>query len=274
MYEVAKKMYLQGISMRQIEKEVGFDRKKLSQLLKLDGIKVVSRGFTKGTQKYNHNNQAFKNIDCEEKAYWLGFLYADGNIYLPRGQVELTLANKDREHLELFRNFISKNVPIKERLVNLNGKTYKACRIQLTSMDIAHDLINKGCIQNKSLQITFPCTRMVPDYLVHHFIRGYFDGDGSAIMRKEKKWSDQAFISIVGTKPFLLKLVQHLSAVGISEKCRYYKKGNAYSYHLAGNGNYKKFHKYIYKDATIYLKRKCLLPVAHVKSGELLEPLT
>lgn len=274
MYEVAKKMYLDGISMRQIEKEIGFDRKKLSQMLNQDGVKVISRGFTKGTQKYQHNILAFKNIDSEEKAYWLGFLYADGNVYQPRGQIEVGLAVKDRVHLELFRNFISQKAPIKEKIVTLNSKKYTACRIQINSMEIVNDLIDKGCIPNKSLTLKFPDKDTLPKHLTHHFIRGYFDGDGTAIMRKEKTCKDQAFVSIVGNKPFLESLVEHLTIVGLSNRNRFYKKGKAYSYYLAGNGNYNRFHKYIYQNATIYLKRKCLLPVAHVKLGELLEPLT
>lgn len=274
MYEVAKKMYLDGMSMRQIEKEIGFDRKKLSQMLKRDDVKVISRGITKGTQKYQHNTHSFKVIDCEEKAYWLGFLYADGNVFEPRGQIELGLAEKDMKHLEAFRDFISPQRPLKRRIVRLNNKQYTSYRIQVNSMEIVKDLIGKGCIPKKSLTITFPHEDIVPKHLIHHFIRGYFDGDGSAIMRKEKTCKDQAVVFIVGTKPFLESLVQYLSSVGISNKNQFYKKGNAYSYHITGNGNYQKFHNYIYNNSTIYLKRKCLLPVAHVKPGELLEPQT
>ncbi|MCM3402963.1 LAGLIDADG family homing endonuclease [Cytobacillus oceanisediminis] len=274
MYEVAKEMYLKGISMRQIEKEIGFDRKKLSQMLINDGVKVLSRGLTKGTQKYTHNTNVFKDIDNEEKAYWLGFLYADGNIYPPRGQIELCLADKDVKHLEIFRDFISPDSPIKKRIISLANNEYIAWRVQINSMEIVHDLIGKGCIPNKSLKIAFPKDSIIPKHLVHHFIRGYFDGDGSAIMRKEKRWRDQAVVQIIGTKPFLHTVVKHLSDAGISDNNKYYHKGNAFSYHLVGNRNYDKFHKYIYYNATIYLKRKCLIPVAHVKPGELLEPLT
>ena len=31
--------------------------------------------------KHNLNKDYFKNIDNEEKAYWLGFIAADGCIY-------------------------------------------------------------------------------------------------------------------------------------------------------------------------------------------------
>lgn len=274
MYEVAKKMYLDGLSLRQIERDIGYDRKKLSQQLKQDDVKVVSRGITNGTQKYRHNVESFQSIDCEEKAYWLGFLYADGNVYPPRGQLELGLAEKDKHHLERFRDFISPQVPVKKRIVTINNKHHIAYRIQINSMSIVQDLIRNGCIPNKSMKLSFPNEHIVSKKLVHHFIRGYFDGDGSSFMRKEKTWKNQAVVSIVGNRSFLGSLVQHLTPVGISSTNRFYKKGQAYSYHITGNGNYKKFHSYIYNNATIYLERKCLLPVAHNKPGELLETLT
>lgn len=48
----------------------------------------------------------FENIDTEEKAYWLGFLYADGCVGSKESKVELSLAEKDLRHMEKFRSFI------------------------------------------------------------------------------------------------------------------------------------------------------------------------
>lgn len=41
----------------------------------------------------------FENIDTEEKAYWLGFLYADGYVNANEDKIELCLAEKDFHHL-------------------------------------------------------------------------------------------------------------------------------------------------------------------------------
>lgn len=48
----------------------------------------------------------FEKIDNEEKAYWLGFLYADGNVSLKEDKIELSLAEKDLNHIKKFKNFI------------------------------------------------------------------------------------------------------------------------------------------------------------------------
>ena len=36
-------------------------------------------------RKYNVNEQYFSDIDSPEKAYWLGFLSADGYVHQERG---------------------------------------------------------------------------------------------------------------------------------------------------------------------------------------------
>ena len=51
----------------------------------------------------------FEKIDTEEKAYWLGFLYADGSVGSKDDRIELGLAEKDFHHIEKFRDFIGIN---------------------------------------------------------------------------------------------------------------------------------------------------------------------
>ena len=61
--------------------------------------------------KYEYNKDYFSKIDTSDKAYWLGFLYADGCINrFYRGEklksmtLELGLCYRDKEHLEKFKN--------------------------------------------------------------------------------------------------------------------------------------------------------------------------
>jgi hypothetical protein len=267
MYEDAKKMFLEGKSLRSISILTGFDRKKLSQLLKAEGLIIKSRGISRGISKYRHNTDAFKVIDTEEKAYWLGFLYADGSVYEPRGAMELSLAGKDLSHLKKFRDFISPDMEVKLKMVN----EYVSYKIHITSMNLVNDLIDKGCMPAKSLTLKFPTEDQVPRHLVHHFMRGYFDGDGSAYCTHQ--WvTPQASFEIIGTLEFLTQYMEILMDIGLpfkSEK-QFRRHGKAYGLRYHGNGLYKRFENFLYEDATIYLKRKHQ-PVAHLKSGELLE---
>ena len=52
-----------------------------------------------------------------------------------------------------------------------------------------NDLIKQGCVPNKSLILTFPNKHQVPKNLINHFIRGYFDGDGSISYGIQERYS-------------------------------------------------------------------------------------
>ena len=48
----------------------------------------------------------FETIDTEEKAYWLGFMYADGYIGASRYSVGINLSLKDIDHLKKFCKYM------------------------------------------------------------------------------------------------------------------------------------------------------------------------
>ena len=139
------------------------DRHALSRWLKKSGLKINPHG------KQLLNSDKFSCIDTEEKAYWLGFLYADGNVR--ENKISLELAVKDKEHLEKFNQFMEK-----EKDILTSGH-----RVRCLFMDkkVYQDLVNLGVVPNKSLILKFPNYNQVPKNLIRHFIRGYVDGDGS-----------------------------------------------------------------------------------------------
>ena len=95
--------------------------------------------------KYKYNKDYFEKIDTSDKAYWLGFLYADGcinryykNDKLKSMTLELGLSYKDKEHLEKFKQCLDTNIPIFEKINKLNGQEYKSVRIQLNNTKICN----------------------------------------------------------------------------------------------------------------------------------------
>ena len=92
----------------------------------------------------------FKTIDTEEKAYWLGFLYADGSVGSNDDRIELGLAERDLHHIEKFRDFIGINNKISYR-----EKT-KSYGYAFKSQNCKQDLNNKGGVARKSLIIIYP----------------------------------------------------------------------------------------------------------------------
>ena len=97
-----KEMVENGESVTSISKKIGIDRHIISRELKSffnDSINISNK-------KYSLNENYFETIDNEEKAYWLGFISTDGNIYKRdnNGTIILSfnLNIRDKKHLEKF----------------------------------------------------------------------------------------------------------------------------------------------------------------------------
>ena len=202
---------------------------------------------------YHCNYDYFETIDTEEKAYWLGFIYADGNINKAESTLRINLQGKNNTHLSKFNKCIGGNFQVKVFEERHGDKFYSMCQIMVYSTKMVHDLMDKGIVPHKSNIIEFP---ELQNDLVRHFIRGYFDGDGSLCERKHKKrLSDLACSFTCGSFKFLEQLREILFKNNI--KSYFVQGGENKAYlSLAGLSNPDIFLHYIYDDATIYLDRK------------------
>lgn len=216
--------------------------------------------------KYKYNKDYFSKIDNPDKAYWLGFLYADGciNRYykgdkLKSMTLELGLCYQDKGHLEKFLKSLDANIPITEKTNKLNEKEYKSVRVQLSCTKLCYDLCDLGCTPQKTYNIKFPTFDIVPKEFMRDFIRGYFDGDG-CISTSEMNGKPHILITITGMSDML----QSISDFLITEKVLRVKpkihKDNrreyTYSVYFYGIDHNKEILDYLYKDANIYLDRK------------------
>ncbi|TFF97619.1 MAG: hypothetical protein EU540_08670, partial [Promethearchaeota archaeon] len=119
----------------------------------------------------------FKTIDIKEKAYWLGFIYADGGISLDkrtkdtkRFKIEINL--KDENLLNRFAKTIGFNLKYKSYREESN-----TVRIRLGNKRFINNLIENGITFRKSNIIELPKLNNRALYLA--FLLGYFNGDGS-----------------------------------------------------------------------------------------------
>lgn len=227
------------------------------------------------THKHNFNENIFEVIDTEEKAYWLGFIYADGCVIKSDKEFkfEITLSTKDKMHLVKFNNFINgdSNI-IKEQNKIYNNKVYSRVRWTVSNKKLCSDLIKNGVVPRKTYTLTFPSEEILPEKLVSHFIRGFFDGDGS-ISTKETSTST-LMVQLIGTKSMLKECLNRIkisttlinnNSVTDPDLCHFQLK-------VAKS---IKFLQYIYNNATIYLDRKYSLWQNYCRSNskvlELLE---
>ena len=223
--------------------------------------------------KYVYNKDFFEKIDTEAKAYWLGFLYADGCINrIYRGEkvkamdLELGLARIDENHLYKFLNDLESNIEVKRKTNRYKGKTYESSRVHVCCTKMCRDLIKLGCTPQKSLDIVFPSNELVPENLIKHFIRGYFDGDGCISPSNQ---CNTIICNIVGTKNFLVHVCEYLHKNEIINFIpKIYKKGNAFEVFFHGNENNKKFLSWLYDDAIVYLDRKYKKYVNYYENNE------
>lgn len=242
-----------NISLRNLSAKYGINRQMISGFMLGRGIDIYSK-------KSNVNNYAFQSIETEEQAYWLGFLYADGCIhqYKTSKIIELTLQKQDYSHLVQFARFVDFGGEIKYR------EKQQAYRVSFGSAKMFDDLVKLGCVQRKSLILTFPDESIVPKELQRHFIRGYFDGDGHLGIVLTAHYLFRKTVSLLGTKEFLSKLLEVLpfevGAVNIIKKCKN-NDSNNYYFQLRKEES-KLFLDYIYKDSSIYLTRKYLNYIA------------
>lgn len=241
-YKKAKIEYLKGDkSLTAICKEFKIDRGTFSKNLKNDGVEIVNK---QNLCAFNEN--FFEIIDTEEKAYWLGFFYADGYISKDSNHVELSLKGDDIEHL---KKLVKSLNFIKDKHLSQDNVR---CRFLVNNKKFKENLIRQGCLPQKSLILTFPTEKQVPKNLVKDFVRGYIDGDGSVMIGLNHKGERvKPRLSIIGTKNFLTSLIDEMNW----KVNKISPAGKAYSIEWGGQYVFE-YIESLYKDAKIYLDRK------------------
>jgi len=133
------------------------------------------------TQKNDINEAYFEDIDNAQKAYWLGFIMADGNIYHYKNsdkvQFELKIKQEDKEHLEIFADAISfpKDKIRSGSAMRKGSETYYAS-IRSYNKSFCNNLIKHGIVDRKSGKEFLP--KEIPMEFQRDFVRGFWDGDG------------------------------------------------------------------------------------------------
>lgn len=222
----------------------------LLNILKNNGIKVGDRN----GRKYYFNEKYFDIINDEHKAYWLGFIYADGSHNCKRYSLNICLKKEDDYILKEFYKDINCNREIAYVTNKQYNREYAYAYVQHPHM--SKTLIEKGVPPDKSFKITFPSDDIVPQIYKKDFIRGYFDGDGGiSIPNNFSKVS----IKFVGNYNFINQLNQYLiDNVPCYLGSSFYKVKNSDIYVISKGGRYKveSFLNWLYKDSSIHLMRK------------------
>lgn len=240
----AIKLYEEGMSIKAISEKLGISRKSLGLYFKEQNVKLRTET-NQVLENYIVDDNFFKEIDTEKKAYWLGFIYADGSVRNDKGshQLNIELNEVDFNHLKKFRRDIKSNKPIKKR------KNRPMCSISINSKEIVSDLFNIGCVKNKTEYGFLDKNILKDDLTKKAFLRGYLDGDG--FIDKGSKWR---IVYTVKSEKLLNLLLELLNEYGIHTKV--YDLKSYYRINIERKNDFLKLLDILYKDAKVYLDRK------------------
>ena len=214
--ETVKALLLEGKSYVYISRIFGINPDTLSLLCKKSEVARDNRRI------YTVNESYFNKIDSVEKAYWLGFLEADGSIN--RNKINLTLQRRDERAIQNFLDSIGSDKPIKYKTVYFKGE--KECQqayVSVDSLSMVKDLERHGCTRNKSLTLSPPI--FLSKDLVPYWILGYMDGDGSVSIFSDKSRNGciRFKIGFTGTKEvleFIREFFQNSAKITQEHRCR------------------------------------------------------
>jgi intein/homing endonuclease len=233
------------LSLSKLAEIYKISRYKLTKLLNKNGIKIRNHNIV--DVNYKVDNCYFDKINTESKAYWLGFIYADGCINTSGNSLRFSieLADYDFNHLKKFRKAIKSNHPITERQ---NSKR-NTCNISINSRNIVNKLIDIGCVTNKTYNGFIDPNILKTTEMKIAFIRGYLDGNG--YIDKGDKYR------IVFTLQSE-KLVEDLNIMirELKIHTRIQKDQEYFRIHIERKNDFYQLLNLIYKNASIYLDRK------------------
>jgi len=198
-------------------------------------------------------NTNFFDSWTEESAYTLGFIYADGYLTKDRNSAVFGLSNNDRDIIEQIRIAMGS-----EHKIHCDTRGNPNYKLMICNKHMTDRLQKLGLSFNKSKNKTFPD---IPDEYVMHFIRGYFDGNGSFVQEHSKKQKLRRIISefSTGSEEFAKGIISNLHRLGLRESTLFHRTnhgwGEYYQFKYYTIDTRKLYHL-MYDNATIYMKRK------------------
>lgn len=243
-------LYSKRRPLKIIKKETGISEEVIKKWLKEKGLWTGHRSLQYYTDEF-----FFDNIDTEEKAYWLGFFYADGYLTNNSNAIAIELKATDKEHLEKFKASLHSEKDVKIYHKNSTYGPQDNCRFIFSSSHMKDILLSYYKSVNKTFEGEFP--KITNPELIRHAIRGFFDGDGCLTgLPKDQDYLFKPSVSFIGTKETLKYIEQISGFLWVWSQRVADKTKNNYQIQCGRVHDCMNFLNYMYKDSHIYLDRK------------------
>lgn len=199
-------------------------------------------------ETYYTNLDYFNEINTEDKAYYLGLIYADGSVDTKR--LRLELQKEDCYIIKKWRDIISPNRPIyysKRKNKKATGCLTLNSKYWLDKLKV-YNIEPRKSFHNTSLS-------KLSKEMMPHFVRGLFDGDGSVYIN-----SNALRIKFIGNTLSIKELIDYLvKEINITpvklHTGKPYKIYTSY-FTIARKNDIKKLYDYMYDNSCFYLNRK------------------
>lgn len=195
------------------------------------------------------NDSYFDIIDSERKAYFLGYLMADGNV-MKRKQsqpvVRMEIGRQDRYILEELKCDL-------DAYTNVLDTRKNCCSLRIHSQKLFDSLAKYGITPNRIK--SFP-QQMLPSNFIHHFIRGFFDGDGWVTLTTHGRIKRTLNLGFCGNLKMMIDLRDFFEKTLNTFHLKISERGNICNLIYSSQKDVKALCEYMYQDATIFLSRK------------------
>lgn len=216
---------------------------------------LANRQKLKRRKFFTFNEDYFDSINTEKKAYFLGLLWADGNNYKVKNRIQIALQEQDVDILQKF----AEDIELQGFLYKKPGRMEKGYKklskpqytLRFCSKKVSNLLETYGMAPRKTHTLQFPTC--VPENLIRHFIRGYFDGDGCIYVHKE---TIQCKFVLCGSLYMMNKINEILTKECALNFGNVRVGKNLYLLGWGGQYQVKRIRDYLYNNATVYLQRK------------------
>lgn len=245
--------YRLGLTKRQIRTKHKCANTTIVQVL--DSVGEHQKNRSEARQVYGLNQNYFDDIDSSQKAYFLGFLWADGHNNIKHNHVMIRLAEKDICMLEKFKTWLNAKHPIYTYQRKGYRKDFRYVHFNIKNQHLSQSLLRLGMVQNKT---RYPVLPKIKSGFQRDFIRGFFDGDGCWYVRKGVG-RFQGSISFAGNISFLKEIAAMIEGQTGIKSGVYLTKGSDFYGHISFAGREKmlRFGEWLYRDKDdAFLDRK------------------
>lgn len=253
LYDRIVKLYKDGKTQKYISEQLLISEPCIPKTLKKRGEHL--RTYSENNRRYGLNEHYFDNIDTPSKAYILGLLYADGCNHPEHNCITISLQECDKSVVEFVRDEVEYEGPIRVHYLSKKNPKYKdQYMLCINDEYMSRQLETLGVVKAKSLILQFPT--FLDDSLIHHFVRGYFDGDGCIVYDEKHQ---KCHTKTAGTKEFCDTLSKILTSMNCKHNIvhpKQCKDSNTFVLQTCGNKSSFKLLSWIYDNDEFHMDRK------------------